>query len=172
MVELKKELLGLDTTNTDLKLEIDQTVTRMDEPYTKENEELLQEWAKKCNEASIKHEKKGYLNKTRYRIWAVPNMVLTVVFSGLSGVFGDEQYMKYISTCGFIASGIITGVSSLYNFGKSQQQHFDFSTRYSEVALEVQAELIKQRHFRTPADVFCVRTLMKYEQLNRNAPAL
>jgi len=115
---------------------------------------------------------KGYLNKGYYKLWALPNVVLTVVMSGLSGALGDETYMKYVAMSGFVVCGIITGVSSLYNFGKLTQQHFDFSTRYSELALGIDSEMVKGRLFRSPADVFLLQTRMKFEQLNRTAPVL
>jgi hypothetical protein len=173
MAELNKELL-------DIKIEKHQNIVqnpinhpRLDEPWTIENEELLQEWAAKCIFASNKHDAQGKIDKHRYRAWAIPNMILTVVMSGLSGALNaDEYYTKYITIGAFVTSGLITGISSLYNFGKSQEKHFNFSTNYAEIALEIKSELTKGRPFRTQADVFSQKMMMKFENLNRNAPNL
>jgi hypothetical protein len=145
---------------------------RREEPWNERSEKLIMKWRDECVIVAKKHDAKGYVNKSRYKTWALPNIVLTVVMSGVSGALGDEHYMKYMAMSGFVVSGIITGISSLYNFGKLTQQHFDFSTRYSELALQIDAEMVKGRSFRTPSDVFSLQARMKFEQLNRNAPVL
>lgn len=143
---------------------------RHEMPWNDDIEQLFQKWSIEIRALSAEHEKAGYVNKRKFGYCTLPNIFLSLMMGALSGTLPESDNTRYITVTGFVVSGLLTTVSNHYKFGKKQQQHFDSATRFSEVATEIESELIKPPAFRLPADVFLTRVKMIIDQLKRNAP--
>ena len=145
---------------------------RLEEPWSTETENMLSSWSSECLSVSSRHARQGKRCKQLFAYCSVPGLLLSVVMGGVTGVFADDPYIQYVNMIGFISLGIFQGVNSFFNFGKKEQCHFEYATRYSEIATNVHAELVKSRAFRVPADVFMTQIRMCKQQLDRNAPVI
>ena len=148
------------------------TRVRIEMEWNDAMEELINSWKVMCAELSKKHEESGYKNKQLYTFWALPNIMLSIIMSGISGVFSENENIKYITMTGFTVTGILTGISNHFNFGMRQQQHFDYANRFADLALEIESEMIKTKPFRQQADVFITRIKMMLEHIQCHAPNL
>jgi hypothetical protein len=79
---------------------------------------------------------------------------------------------KYVNAGAFLVTGLIGGVYSFFKFGEKMTNHFNFSARYSDVASDVELELVKGREFRTQLDVFAARIHMIVDNLSNTEPVL
>ena len=79
---------------------------------------------------------------------------------------------KYVNASAFLVTGLIGGVYSFFKFGEKMTNHFNFSARYSDVASDVELELVKCREFRTQLDVFATRIHMIVDNLSNTEPVL
>jgi hypothetical protein len=145
---------------------------RLEEPWGTSAEEMLALWSSDCQAASETHAACGKHFKRLFTYWSIPGLLLSVVMGGVTGVLADDPNIQYVNMVGFITLGAIQGVNSFFNFGKKEQRHFEYATRYLEISTNIQAELVKNRAFRIPADVFLTEMRMCKQQLDRNAPVI
>jgi hypothetical protein len=69
-------------------------------------------------------------------------------------------------------SGLFSGISMFFNFGKKTELHSNYSNKYFELANEIDSELIKPKRFRVACDVYMERTKLRYNSLCKHSPAL
>ena len=131
---------------------------------------MLALWSAECQTASDTHMARGQHYKRLFSYWSLPGLLLSVVMGGVTGVLAEDPHIQYVNMTGFIALGAIQGVNSFYNFGKKEQRHFEYATRYGEISTNIQAQLVRHRSFRTAADVFTTEIRMAKQHLDRNAP--
>ena len=142
--------------------------------WTDETEALALEWKEKAEKASIVHNGAGLSNKYKHIITGLPVIIIPSIFAPLTAALGSgSPGIEYVSMVGFITTGIMGGINGLFGFNQNHQRHMDFSARYSDIASDIQYELLKQRNHRNiPPDQFLMRVQMKMDNLNAQAPNL
>jgi hypothetical protein len=119
-----------------------------------------------CIIYSNKHIVNKNLYNMLYKLWAWPNILVTIVMICLASMV-DHPHVKYILITGFLISGFISCVSLFYNFAKLSQQHLDFGTRYAELALEIHHKIVENIIF---PDSFYLNIFNTFDKLNEHAP--
>ena len=113
----------------------------------------------------------------RRRAWdnylRLPSIAIPAVFGPLVLLLDqiDEATASiYISTVGFTATSVCTALLSYYDFGALAQTLFQCSSKYEEIAVDIDAEMAKKREYRIVADVFMTQIKMRYISINQTSP--
>jgi len=141
-------------------------VSREEMPWETRTEILLRKWIELCESRANQHDAKGKLNKNKFRFLGVLTILLPTVFGGITQVFP----LPTLVAMGFISSGVLSGVSALFNFGGNYIEHMVFAAKYVDLARNVTTELIKRRRLRLACDVFLKSTEMALNALTTQAP--
>lgn len=120
-----------------------------------------------CEVQSRMHRRKGKRFKKLYATFGVPAILIPLILSGLT-----DQLTPYplAHSLLMILVGIISGVSSFFNFGAKYQSHYDFENKYSGLAGDIKVELCKPKAHRVACDVYLERVRLMYSGLNTQAP--
>jgi hypothetical protein len=141
-------------------------VKKLEEEWSNENEEYLCGIIRDCNIRSDQHERAGYLFKSKNTYWGLPLVLLPTIMSPISILMEhNEELSKYINAFAFLTTGVIGGVYSFFKFGEKMSEHFNMSSRYSDVRTDIELELTKKREFRMQLDVFITRIHMITDNL-------
>ena len=133
-----------------------------------EREELfMRKIVEECKTQSELHRKKGKYFKKMYTVFGVPSMLIPIILSGLVDQLHDYALVQSLL---MIGTGIFSGISNFFNFGRKYQEHFDFENKYNGLAGDIGTELVKPKAFRVAADVYLERIRLLYGNLNDNAP--
>lgn len=144
-------------------------VERRELLWEKREEQLLTLWARQIEQKRSKHYKKGGLYRNLYYVFGIPGTILPLIAASLNGVL--EMAPLTISAC-LVFSGIISGINTFVNFGKKEQQYFEFSSKYSELGISIEKELSIPKSHRVAADVFLERVQNTLNSINTNAPPI
>ena len=146
---------------------------RVEEKWSSLNELYMRNMIKLCKVKSSQHEQAGYSFKQKNTIWGLPIVLVPVIMSPVSLLLESSvPTAKYVNAGAFLVTGLISGVYSFFKFGEKMTNHFNFSARYTDVASDVELELVKGREFRTQLDVFATRIHMIVDNLSNTEPVL
>ena len=157
--------MKIDSQNSDIS-EDDQN--RKELLWQKREEDLLKKWLDDMIESSKKQGLKGRRTKKLYAILGVPATLIPVIMSGLTSLNVDP----IVNSLMMVTTGTLIGISTFFNLGKKFSEHFEYESRYDELAKELEKELCKPKAFRISCDVYMERIYMKYCSLNASAPVV
>jgi hypothetical protein len=80
------------------------------------------------------------------------------------------QGHPYVVTYLILLSGLLSGVNSIFNFNTRFFNNSIYDDKYSELASEIELELIKDRNVRRQSDVFLQKISDDFNRINENAP--
>ncbi len=143
-----------------------------EEPWTDETEQLVRRWAQQMEALSELHDNAGYLVKTRYYRLAIPGILIPFVMGFVSQVLPEGQTATITDGAMFMVTSGLVGLQALFGYGQLYEQHFFYSSHYSNIVSRIESELSRRRKFRTPADVFITELKCTINNLNDNAPEL
>jgi hypothetical protein len=126
-------------------------------------EALFLKWKGECEESAQEHAWMGTVKKICYYSLATPCILLPFCM----GAINFESDSIYTTT-NFVTSGI-TAFSTFVNFSQQYTEHYDCETRYRELAMEIDAILVKPRRDRIQADVQLETTKNRLEYLNKTS---
>jgi len=135
--------------------------------WEKREEVQILKWMNEMICKKNKHHKKGMLNKKMFYLFGVPNIVIPLIIGGLNGVVDLSEITLTIL---MISNSIIAGINTFMNYSKKTQLHFEFETKYNELAVSIEKELAIPKKNRVAADVFLERVEKTYNHLNAYAP--
>jgi hypothetical protein len=141
---------------------------RREMPWEERQENLMKGWMSEMNISAKLHKKAGAKNKTLYACFSIPAVLIPIVMSGITPILTHP----IITSMLMILTGIFTGVSTFFNFGRKSQHHFDFENRYSCLSKEIQKELRKPKRFRIASDVYLEKIFQELCGINSNAPVV
>lgn len=148
-------------------------IEKMEESWSDVNEEYLRSIMHECNIKADKHERAGYSFKSKNTYWGLPLVLLPTIMSPISILIeNNTETSKYVNALAFLTTGVIGGVYSFFKFGEKMSDHFNISTRYTDVKTDIELELVKKREFRMQLDVFITRIHMVIDNLSNNEPIL
>jgi hypothetical protein len=142
---------------------------RKELPWENREEKLLLSWCENCKKRSKEHDVRGKKNKIKFAVFGIPSILIPIILGGFASVVPCHSI---IYSVGMMLSGLFSGVSMFFNFAKKTELHFQFSTKYFELANEIDSELIRPKRFRVACNVYMERTKLQYNSLCRNAPTL
>lgn len=144
----------------------------LEEKYTQENEDLLEEWLVQAKEASVAHNAAGRKFKFKHELFGLPAAAIPIAYSPVAGLFSANPGIQYANAFVLVTTGLLSCTYTFFNFGKKSQQHFDYEARYADLATTIQVELAKKREIRIRADRFIEMIQSKIDGLGANAPLL
>lgn len=165
--EHSRSLLHCDTGCCDSKDSKD-NASRKELLWTNKQEELFFTWQQLSLERSYQHNKLAKRCKRKYRLLGLISIILPTILSGVTQYYSPA----WLLATGFISSGILNGLSSLFNYGSLYQLHNEYAAKYEDFEREISTELIKPKANRGPCDVYLKRCEMILNSMTRNAPDL
>ena len=166
----KIKILDIDDEDRQSDKSNSEDVYRQEMKWESRQEEYFKKILKECLEFQKQHDRASHYNKKKYIFMSIPIIILPLVLSSINDVL-VEKY-NYVNTTGMMISGIISGLSTFFNFSKKQAQHNEFSGKYDELAGEIEAMLSKPKRHRIACDVAIERIKNRYNHLNNSAPML
>jgi hypothetical protein len=162
------ELIKIDCNNSLTSSSFDDE-NRKELPWENTEEKLLLSWSKDSQKRSEKHYIGGNRNKIKFAVFGVPSILIPIILGGIAPVIGCNSMIYSI---GMMSTGIFSGMNLFFNFGKKQQEHFDYMNKFSEFSNEIESELSKPKRFRLACDVYIERMKLKYNYLCDNSPII
>ena len=146
---------------------------REEEQWGKQNELYMNMMITVCKNRAAQHEQAGYYFKGKNTNWGLPLVLVPVIMSPISVLIdGFDDVSKYINAVAFMTTGVLGGVVSFFKYGEKMSNHFNFSTRYSDIVTDIESELVKGRNYRMQLDVFSTRIKMMVDNLANTEPTL
>lgn len=146
---------------------------KQEEPWTDKNERYMRELIHTCKTKIDQHDRAGYHFKKKYAHWGLPATLIPTIMAPVSVLIEVYPYVsKYVNAAAFITTSVIIGVSSFYRYGEQMANHFNISTRFSDVSSDIELELVKGRKYRTQIDVFLTRIHMILDSLTNTEPVI
>ena len=142
-------------------------LSREEQLWEKRTENLLRDWVKNMEYSIIHHRQKALTNRSLYRAFGIPSMLIPLVLSGFTGIVPIDDLG--ISLC-LMTSGVLSGISNFMNFGKQMAVHFEFEAHYTTLCTDIEVCLSKPKKNRIAADVYIENIRSRYNNLNQNAP--
>jgi hypothetical protein len=144
---------------------------RLDEPWNKEEEDLILSWKEDCLSKSKRHSRRSDENARMFKILSMPSIAIPLVTSSVISMIDDEMTSRYISATGLLLSTILNAVLTTMKFGQAEKVHGAVAGKYSSIVLEIDAELAKPVAFRDPVDQFSLRVRLVKERLDQDSPS-
>lgn len=153
-----------------MEIKIDENI--IEEIYTEENEKLLRAWLKIANEKNKAHKLKGRHHKKMHECFGLPSVLLPIIFTPISGLWSEENWMRYANVVVLATTGILSGVHAFFDYARKSQLHFQYDALYADLSTTIMVELAKERSIRIRADRFIEMIQSKIDNLGANEPLL
>ena len=141
-----------------------------DSSWNGEIESYIRNILAECQKASKHHDDAGYKAKGLNATFALPAVLIPLLMAPIQGTFKDEEWTPYVSMAALVASSLVSGVSTFFNFGAKSQKHFNVSARYDDIITDIEECLAKKVSKRQPSAVFMRTQKMRFDNLNQTAP--
>jgi hypothetical protein len=147
---------------------------RFEEAWNSRLETYIKHMRDVADSRSQLHEKAGYHFKKRNNWFGLPSVLVPLIMAPASLMLESANIasLPFVNACGFMLTGIFTGVYSFFKYGEKMERHFAFSARYADIVTDIESELIKERKHRIPADVMTIKIKMSLNYLNNTAPVI
>lgn len=132
-------------------------------------EQLILGWCKKLKINSLAHGQKAKKMKQYYNCVSLPAILIPVIASSLSTVL---QPYPLAMTGAMLTTSIFTGINGFFNYGKKEQQHFEYEYAYNKLANEIDKELSKPKCHRIACDLYLQIILSEMNRLDSSSPDL
>ena len=142
---------------------------RSEEPWTAESEALLRHWASGWTRRERRHREEAWRTQRLSRLIRVPSYVIPVLTAPLTA---SGYIDKNGSALALAVLAMLSGLNSVFDFGKESGDHFKAATQYSELVNESEEVLCKSKRFRPECDVFVNELMIRADSASRNAPCL
>jgi hypothetical protein len=162
MVDIKTKRMQSESSSED-------ALDRVELMWDSRNQDLIIHWGNECKANAKLHHKAGKRFKWLYSIIGVPTMLIPV----LVGSFASQLAVSPITqSILMLCSGALSTVSQFFDFSGRSAAHFEYEARYSELASEIDVELVKPKARRLACDVYLERVLSARNRLGSSAPVL
>ena len=160
-----EEKINFDETNILTSSEDD--YNRKELLWEQREENILIGWRNDCKIRCDQQKLCGKRERMKYVFFGIPTMVVPIILGGISPIIPCNS-LGY--SLGMMSSGIISGISIFFNFGKKTQEHFEFSSRFFELMTDIDSELCKPKQHRMACDVYIEKIKQRYNTLVSNSP--
>lgn len=152
------------------------------DPWSNKIEDYVKKMRDKCLIKMDQHDRCSNHYKKRDVMTRLPTLILPSIFAPLVLLMANEedpcaksdhiQISSYLSTSGFILTGIFTGIHNFFRYDHRVNKHNRFSAKYSDLITDIETELIKKKKYRIPADVFVTTIKMKFDTFVFHEPVI
>jgi len=128
----------------------------VEEPWNEQIETHIRAWLAEAKESQTRHRNAGYTLKKRYRILQSLVILWSSViligngFLGCSSDSVDTLVRLLINAIGVFINSIFASL----NLGYTYREHFEYETKFFDLAQDIECMLVRQRPYRMPADAF------------------
>jgi hypothetical protein len=152
--------------NDDLRIEITPTSSVDDENrkellWEKREEKVLNRWYEDCLLRSKSHRDRGKKEKCLFITFGIPNIIIPIILGGISSIVPCYS-LSY--SLGMMATGLFSGISIFFNFGKKEQLNYEYQNRFFELACNIEMELSKPKRHRIACDVYLEKIKQEYNK--------
>ena len=146
----------------------------LEESWSDAHEDFVEDIQKKAKILSERHDELGKLYRFRHRAWSVPSILIPIGLTPASPFISSFLPVAgpIIITVGFFLSGSCAAVLGLMEYSQRSERHFAFSSRYTDLDLEIATILTRRRPFRPEADVFLNQVKNTLERLQEAEPTV
>ena len=142
-------------------------ISREEMKWDERSEDILRKWTDEMLIKVALHHSRGLRDKKLYAGFGVPAVLIPIVLSGLTDII---QPYPLVSSLLMIASGILTGIGTFFNFGKTSTENIEYQNRYNKLLKEINKELNKPKRHRIACDVYLERVYQEFSALNATSP--
>ena len=150
------------------------------EPWDNAIEAYMAKTIEICMMNSRLHMDTGYHYKKKRVMWGLPAILVPVVMSPISLMVGWDRgdtcanitTSDYLNACGFLLTGVLTGVYNFFDFSTRTAEHFHHAGRYDLIKSDIESEMVKHRQYRIHADVFMTRIKMLMDNAAQTEPVI
>lgn len=128
----------------------------IEEPWNEQIETHIRGWLVQAEESQVSHRKAGYRLKKRYRVFTFIVLLWSAVILVTNGIaecsddVADQVGRLIISALGVFINALFTSL----NLGYAYREHFEYETKFFELAQDIECTLVRRREYRMPADAF------------------
>lgn len=137
--------------------------------WSEEFETLISEWGCELNDYSQMHYYSARLLKRYYYCLAVPAIIFPFIMTFASKTIVNETQLLYVNEFAFLLSGILSGLTTFFQYGQRYIQHYSYAHQYDVLNKRITTELSKKRQFRAQVDLFILELQGDINSLNENA---
>lgn len=147
--------------------------SRNEQPWDSTVEDHVRSKIKFAKEQSVAHDMAyRHFNRLHWYL-SIPTVIIPVIFASLTALLQEnEQTMRIVNALGFLATGVLTSYATVAQYSEKKERQASISTRYNDVATELEDELVYLPQYRSPADRVLVRTQMAMINITRTAPPI
>ena len=133
-----------------------------------------------CILKQIQHEACGHHYRNLELILTLP-LILIPSLSGplvllLASITKDNcdtiTTTDYFATFALILTSIFSNLISFFKFGTRSTKHFMYSSKYSDICTDIEAEIVKAKKYRLNATVFITTIKMKFDNMVFGEPVI
>lgn len=136
--------------------QLEEIQVTVEEPWNETIEAHLRSWLDEANKSSKDHKRSGFTLKRRYRLFMFVVLLWSAVILVVNDAIGcnatdSEAFARLVIN----AVGVfLNALFSSLNLGYTYRMHFEYDTKYYELAEDISCVLVRDREFRMPADAF------------------
>jgi hypothetical protein len=135
--------------------------------WEKREEDLIRSWSLDCIARSVLHNKKSKENKIKFGIFGLPLVLIPIILGGISPLI---QCNSLISSIVLMFSGLFSGITVFFNFGRKQGEHTNTANKFFELNTDISSELAKPKYYRIACDVYLEQIKNRYNSIILSAP--
>jgi hypothetical protein len=130
---------------------------------------MINHWGSECKDNAKRHNRAGKKFKWLYNIVGVPTMLVPILIGSFSTQLAVSPITQSVL---MLCSGALSTISQFFDFSGRSASHFEYEARYSELAAEIDVELVKPKARRLACDVYLEHCLNARNRLGAGAPVL
>ena len=136
--------------------ELEEIQVTLEEPWSDEIEERLRGWLAEAKASGHAHQKSGFVLKRRYRLFTMVVLLWSAVILVVNDTIGcgSSEEQLFARLCINATGVFLNALFSSLNMGYTYRMHFEYESKYFEVAQDIDFVLMRGREYRQAADSF------------------
>lgn len=150
----------------------EQVIIKIEEDYTSDIIELVSDWKKEIKILANQHKQISRTFYVKHVGYSIPQLIIPVILIFITQINITEEELKYISGLGFLTTGILSSISTFFNFNVKSERHDNASNRYEDLNRYIETNLHRGNNYRIPSDVFVGYIKNEIRNLNQYSPSI
>tara|TARA_R110000803_G_scaffold68518_1_gene130435 strand:- start:723 stop:1301 length:579 start_codon:yes stop_codon:yes gene_type:complete len=136
--------------------ELEEVQVTLEEPWSDDIEERLRGWLVEAKENGRAHKASGFVLKRRYRLFTIIVLFWSAVILVVNDSIGcgATERLLFTRLCVNATGVFLNALFSSLNMGYTYRMHFEYESKYFEVAQDIDFILMRDRDYRQAADSF------------------
>ena len=142
---------------------------RMEQPWTRSEENILNDICRECVIASEQHSRSEHRCKRRYLCMSIPSVLIPILLEAANSLVG-ETFATYAFPIGMGAVATLNGLMTILAYAQRKERHSSTVHSYRQMADDIAILLNTPRRYRPPADTMLESYRLKFSHINAMAP--